>query len=391
MLKTILVDDEILALKMMEHLLKPYKENLMLVGTFTGYKEAIKKCEQQVIDLAFIDMEIPGMNGIRLAEKLFSINPKINIIFVTGFQEYAVKAFELNAVDYLLKPVSKERFQKTVERILASRGILGPVNNAGGEVGVREKAYRILCFGGLEILNGKQEKQAVLWRTAKSAELFSYLVHYKGKLVHKNKIIEALWPDSDPEKASMLLHTSIYSIRRTLKNIGIDGCIIYRNSSYLFDIEKFYCDITEIEEILDLIDINEENIQLAEKLFNLYRGDYFEGEDYFWAEVERERYAKDYIRILNSMSEYYEAKRLYVRSEKCLQLIIRENALLDEIHGKLMKLYVKMGDYTSLRNHYNKVQKIYREELGIAFDEYFHFIRDDEQGEIRENFNGENT
>ncbi|OPX44181.1 transcriptional regulatory protein YpdB [Ruminiclostridium hungatei] len=391
MLKTILVDDEILALKMMEHLLKPYKENLMLVGTFTGYKEAIKKCEQQVIDLAFIDMEIPGMNGIRLAEKLFSINPQINIIFVTGFQEYAVKAFELNAVDYLLKPVSKERFRKTVERILTSRGILGPANNAGGDAGTREKAYRILCFGGLEVLNSKQEKQAVLWRTAKSAELFAYLVHYKGKLVHKNKIIEALWPDSDPEKASMLLHTSIYSIRRTLKNIGIDGCVIYRNSSYLFDTEKFYCDITEMEEILELIDINEENIQLAEKLFNLYRGDYFEGEDYFWAEVERERYTKDYIRILNSMSEYYEAKRLYVRAEKCLQLIIRENALLDEIHGKLMKLYVKMGDYTSLRNHYNKVQKIYREELGIAFDEYFHFIRDDEQGEIRENFNGENT
>ncbi len=391
MLKTILVDDEILSLKMMEHLLKPYKENLMLVGTFTGYEEAIKKCEQQVIDLAFIDMEIPGMNGIRLAEKLFSINPQINIVFVTGFQQYAVKAFELNAVDYLLKPVSKERLQKAVGRVLISRGVLEPVYNTAGDITPEIREFRISCFGGLEILNCKQEKKAILWRTAKSAELFAFLVHYKGKPVHKNKIIEALWPDSDPKNASMLLHTSIYSIRKTLKNIGIDGCVIYRNSSYLFDMDKFYCDITEIEEILGLFDINEENIQLAERLFNLYRGDYFEGEDYFWAEVERERYTKEYIRILNSMAEYYEAKRLYVRAEKCLQLIIRENALLDEIHGKLMKLYVKMGEYTSLRNHYNKVQKIYKEELGIAFDEYFHFIRDDEQVELRENSHGENT
>ncbi len=384
MLKAILVDGEILTLKRMEHLLKPYQENIMLVGAFTGYKEAIRMCEQQVIDLAFIDVKIPGTNGIDLSEKLLEINPQINIVFVTGFQQYAVKAFELNAVDYLLKPVSIERFQKTMERILTSKCLN---NNIGRDIGSTDKLYHILCFGGLKIITGSQEKKPIFWRTAKAAELFAFLVHYKGKLVHKNKIIEALWPDIDPKKASMLLHTSIYSIRKMLKSLSIDGCVIYRNSSYLFDPEKFYFDTDAVEEILALTDLNEENIHIAEKIFDLYNGDYFEGEDYVWAEVERERYIEGYIRILYMVSEYYESKQLYAKAEKYLKLIIQENALLDEIHKRLMKLYMKMGDYNSLKEHYNKVQKIYREELGIDSDVYFHFIQYLEQNEIPENFN----
>ncbi len=388
MLKVILVDDEILALKKMEHLLKPYKENIMLVGAFTGYKEAIRMCKQQVIDLAFIDVKIHGTNGIDLSEELLEINPQIKIVFVTVFQQYAVKAFELNAVDYLLKPVSKERFKKTMGRILTSKKICEClINNIGRDISPTDKLYRILCFGGLKIITGSQEKKPIFWRTAKAAELFAFLVHYKGKLVHKNKIIEALWPDVDPKKASMLLHTSIYSIRKMLKNMSIDGCIIYRNSSYLFDPEKFNFDTDAFEEILELTDINEENIHIAEKIFDLYKGDYFGGEDYVWAEVERERYIEGYIRILNMASEYYESKQLYAKAERYLKLIIQENALLDEIHKRLMKLYMKMGDYTSLKEHYNKVQKIYREELGIDSDVYFHFIQDLKQSEIPENFN----
>ncbi len=388
MLKAILVDDEILALKMMEHLLKPYKENIMLVGEFTGYKEAIRMCEQQVIDLAFIDVKIHGTNGIDLSEKLLKINPQINIVFVTAFQQYAVKAFEINAVDYLLKPVSKERFQKTMERILTSKKLFECLNsNIGRVFSPKDKLYRILCFGGLKIITSSQEKKPIFWRTAKAAELFAFLVHYKGKLVHKNKIIEALWPDIDPKKASMLLHTSIYSIRKMLKSMGIDGCVIYRNSCYLFDPEKFYFDTDAFEEILELTDINEENIHIAEKIFDLYKGDYFGGEDYVWAEVERERYFEGYIRILNMVSEYYESKQLYSEAEKYLKLIIQENALLDEIHKRLMKLYMKIGDYTSLKEHYNKVQKIYREELGIDSDVYFHFIQDLKQSEIPDNIN----
>ena len=87
------------------------------------------------------------------------------------------------------------------------------------------------------------------------------------------------------------------------------------------------------------------------------------------------------------VSEYYESKQLYAKAERYLKLIIQENALLDEIHKRLMKLYMKMGDYTSLKEHYNKVQKIYREELGIDSDVYFHFIQDLKQSEIPENFN----
>ena len=115
-MKAILIDDESLALDFLESQLNKVSD-ITIVHKFVNFelnKDAKLLAE---IDIIFLDIEMPGMNGIQLAEKLLEIKPTLIIVFVTAFHEYAVQAFELDSLDYLVKPVQLNRLEKTIDRI----------------------------------------------------------------------------------------------------------------------------------------------------------------------------------------------------------------------------------------------------------------------------------
>lgn len=119
-MKAILVDDEMLALRRMEKLLKEQDGKevpIEIVGSFQNPHLALKAAERETIHLVFLDIEMPEMDGMELAECLLRIQPHLHIVFVTAYNEYAVEAFELNALDYLLKPVQRTRIEKTLKRL----------------------------------------------------------------------------------------------------------------------------------------------------------------------------------------------------------------------------------------------------------------------------------
>jgi len=112
-IKAIIVDDEPLAIE----ILKKYSDTidyLEILGTFTNPLEAIRFISKETIDLVFLDIEMPMINGVDLVE---SLKTKPNIIFTTAFPQYAVDGFNLDAVDYLLKPISYKRFLKAINKI----------------------------------------------------------------------------------------------------------------------------------------------------------------------------------------------------------------------------------------------------------------------------------
>lgn len=76
------------------------------------------------VDVVFLDIEMPGLNGIELAEKITEMNPNSSIVFVTAFDHFAIKAFELNSLDYLLKPIQFERIQSTTKRLKKQMDLL---------------------------------------------------------------------------------------------------------------------------------------------------------------------------------------------------------------------------------------------------------------------------
>jgi DNA-binding LytR/AlgR family response regulator len=116
MIKVFLIDDEQPALSELEYQLNQYQE-IKVTGTYTNTTKFLKALEEDVPDVIFMDIEMPQMSGFELSEKVKQEYPEILIVFATAFDQYAIKAFEVNAVDYIVKPVYEERLEKTVERI----------------------------------------------------------------------------------------------------------------------------------------------------------------------------------------------------------------------------------------------------------------------------------
>ncbi|MBS1615924.1 MAG: response regulator transcription factor [Bacteroidetes bacterium] len=112
MIRAIAIDDEPPALRIIERFASS-SEQLQLLRTFTHPKEALKFLEREMVDLIFLDIQMPSVSGLDLYKSL----PKgPMVIFTTAYSEYAVEGFELQAVDYLLKPFTRDRFEKAVEK-----------------------------------------------------------------------------------------------------------------------------------------------------------------------------------------------------------------------------------------------------------------------------------
>jgi two-component system LytT family response regulator len=117
MKRALIIDDEPLARMVVMEYLLGFKDEIELIGECNDGFEGLKAIQQHQPDLVFLDIQMPKITGFEMLELVE--NPPA-VIFATAFDEYAIKAFEAHAVDYLLKPFSKDRFNKAVEKFLAS-------------------------------------------------------------------------------------------------------------------------------------------------------------------------------------------------------------------------------------------------------------------------------
>lgn len=114
---TVVADDEAPALDELLYLLKGFAE-IEVVGTAANGLEALKRIEELEPDLVFIDVQMPGLDGLRLIEKLHEHKaPVPAFVLCTAYEQYALEAFRMEALDYLLKPVTRERLSLTIERV----------------------------------------------------------------------------------------------------------------------------------------------------------------------------------------------------------------------------------------------------------------------------------
>lgn len=118
-MKTLIVDDERLARKELINLLSAHPE-IEIIGECANADEAIAAIKEHNPDLVFLDVQMPGMNGFELLKKLDEVP---QVIFVTAFDEYAMKAFEVNAIDYLLKPVESHRLTEAIQKLIKNNDL----------------------------------------------------------------------------------------------------------------------------------------------------------------------------------------------------------------------------------------------------------------------------
>jgi len=134
-MKALVVDDSRLARNELKRLLKDF-DHVQVVGEAANAMEAIEKIDSEKPDLVFLDIQMPGKNGFELLEEL-EVTP--DVIFTTAYDEYAIKAFEYNALDYLLKPVQKDRLAGAINKVLEKKEKLE--ESEGDRMGIDDQVF----------------------------------------------------------------------------------------------------------------------------------------------------------------------------------------------------------------------------------------------------------
>lgn len=267
MIRIAAVDDEIHVLERFERLVSEFKE-LELCGLFDSGEQLLIYIKEHPADAVFLDIEMPGVNGLQLSAQILDMHSDIDIIFVTAFNQYAVEAFELQAIDYIMKPLTKERLGKTVGRL----------QKKDKTVSHYEKPY-IQCFGDFQVF---LSDEALTWKNSKAKEILALLVHQKGVPVNWEKIANAVWPDYNYEKAQTNFHATMYLLRKRLVEAGLPQILENARGNYRIVTAQVDSDIYQLEEMVKSNQIkSKECIQLIRRL---EQSGYMEGNGYAWAQ-----------------------------------------------------------------------------------------------------------
>ena len=221
----IAVDDEVLMLGALVAAIEE-SADISEVSKFSDCEEALEYVKANPVDVAFLDINMRGMGGLALAEKIIAFRPDCKIVFCTGYEEYAIPAFKLHASGYLMKPISAGDVQ-------------GEIDNIKG-VRQKEKPLTVKCFGNFEIY-AKNEK--LVFKRLKSKELFAFLVDRNGAGMTAKQICAALFPDdTDDTKNAAYLRQLVMDLKNTLKTVGAESVFCHQTPCYRVDTSLIKCD-----------------------------------------------------------------------------------------------------------------------------------------------------
>ena len=243
------VDDEKMALETLASAIREAAPEAEL-HCFRWSEDALAYAEKSHIDVAFLDVAMPGANGVQLAQHMALYQPKINIVFATGFGEYRDSAFDLHASGYLMKPITAEKVRVELDHLRY------PVRS--------RRRIQVRAFGNFEVfLDGKPME----FKYRRTKELFAFLVDRKGALCTVGELVAVLFEEEQGHE------TYFKSLRRdlldTLEAAGCREVICQQRGSLGVVPEQMECDY------YDYLNGEGEGIKA-------YRGEYMT--QYSWAE-----------------------------------------------------------------------------------------------------------
>lgn len=358
MIRAVIVDDEKPALEKLCRLLER-QPGVEVVGAYNSPKKALEELPGLHPDIVFLDIEMPGFSGLEMAEAVRVMSGRSSVVFVTAYSQYALDAFGVEAMDYLVKPVTEERLAQTLKRLEKMRRY-----NEGED---KQPLLRsILTLGPLKLVDGADNALEINWRTNKTRELFALLVHHRGSPLRKDIIIEQLWPEIDSEKGSRMLHTTIHYLRKNLKAIGLPDALQFSNNRYVLNTGQITCDAEEFERLSARnTDGDAGRLAVLKRAAGLYRGDYFEEEEYNWAADKKNKLLNLYLNLLMRVAEELIRLRDYHGAGDYLELLVLKNPLSEDAQVLLMEVYAEKGDRDRLIRQFDDYKRLLREELGV--------------------------
>ncbi|MDN4070359.1 response regulator [Paenibacillus vini] len=366
-MKVVLVDDERLALDYLERQLRKLAMDIEIVGKYTDPLESVTEIIRLQADLVFLDINLPEMSGIELAEQILERKPEIQVVFVTAYDEFAVKAFELNALDYILKPIRSERLEKTLNRIAANMDAKPIEDTANDKI----RHTRINLFRQVSVETEEGRQNLLQWRTTKAQELFMYLLQHRGKWVRKSLLTEMFWPEYEQDKVYSQLYTAIYHIRKTLKPFGDQIQIVNASEGYMMNLEQIPLDIEEWElKLTALPPVSKESIEDYIEVMKLYTGDYLQEYDYWWAESERQRLRNLWLRASYSIGEWYVGQEEWEKAISIYDNLCELHPQEEEPYFALMKIYALLHNPTMVEKHYLSLNSVLQQEFNVLLPDY---------------------
>lgn len=363
-MRAVLVDDEKPALLHLERLILA-DGRIDVIGKYTSAKACIERLDIDRPDILFLDISMPGMNGLEVVERIRQASGDLPFVYVTAHSNYAIEAFGLNALDYLLKPVTSRRLAQTLDRI----------HHYWNRAMIHTKApdkLRILCFDQLEFVMRINRRKPLRWRTLKAKELFAYFLHHSGQWIAKERLLETLWPDLEYDKAVTHLHTSVYQVRNVLKKWGSQASVGYAHDSYCLEQVDWTTDVEEFEQlmgtIVDLQELTRESREAYDRKLALYRGDYLDHHDFPWAIARRSKLQKQYTSAMLGMANAELRAGFVTEAMERLVVLQEKEPYSDEMCRLILYAYANVGKGELLRSHYDKFERLLHADLGIEPD-----------------------
>lgn len=205
-MKVICIDDEYLILQRTVSILRRFPQIESVEG-FSGGEEALEYLKDNQVDIAFMDINMPDINGLELARKLRNQSSDIELVFITGYNEFALDAFKVHASGYLVKPVEESQLLEEIQHIERIKS------------NQKQKKISVVTFGNFDLL---VDGSMVTFSRARAKEIFAYLITKKGTGVSRAELSSILWEDElyDHSKQKQL-DVYIRSMNNTLKEYGI--------------------------------------------------------------------------------------------------------------------------------------------------------------------------
>ena len=221
----IAVDDEALMLGALVSAIEA-SPDISEVNKFSNCEKALEFVKENHVDIAFLDINMRGMGGLALAEKILSASPDCKIVFCTGYEEYAIPAFKLHASGYLMKPISAEDVQGEIDNIIGVRH--------------KERQITVKCFGNFEVY---VKNQKLMFKRLKTKELFAFLVDRNGAGMTAKQICAVLFPDdTDDNKNAAYLRQLVLDLKNTLRSVGAESVLCHETPCYRIDTTLIRCD-----------------------------------------------------------------------------------------------------------------------------------------------------
>ncbi len=352
-MRVITVDDEKMSLMKMERILR----DISGVTFVAGYKSPAQALEHQredAADIAFLDVEMPEMDGLTLSERLMELNPGLEIVFVTAHDKYALAAYQTNAIGYLLKPVQADDVQAQINRVQRYQR---PKTEQPGFLYCK-------TFGAFYVKNEYRETEIMKFRTEKSEELLAFLLSQRGKPVSRDVLCDTLWPDMEIDKATRNFHTTAYNIRHSFHMAGFADVLLRTHDSYRINSACIKSDL-DIFDLAERAQTKEECLRAMESAADAYDGPYLFNKDYIWVSDYRFYYEQAFERYALCLCNAYMQQRLYEKTQNILTRLLCQNPSSEEAGKLQFRVLSDLGREKEARQFKEKFINKYISDMGI--------------------------